>query len=144
MVPVFQTILTAPGGNCFSACIASIFEIPDVNDVPNFCYEVPAGDDWMFVASMWCIKRFGLGLLTIRVPNLPEYEKDSRYTEQFFGRSSAYVIAGIKTARGPLHAVVYKDDEMVHDPYPGGSLMVGRVVDWTIFFAVDPLRLKVQ
>ena len=48
MKPVDQTILTAPGGNCFAACVASILELP-LADVPNFCSE----ERWWNALQIW-------------------------------------------------------------------------------------------
>jgi hypothetical protein len=48
MIPVDQTVFTVPGGNCFSACVASLLNIL-LNDVPYFM-----GDDtWFDVFSKW-------------------------------------------------------------------------------------------
>lgn len=37
MKPVDQTTFGFPGGNCFSACIASLLEMP-LDDVPYFMH----------------------------------------------------------------------------------------------------------
>ena len=138
MIPVIQTKVGVPGGNCFAACLASLFELPSADDVPNFCYDVPDGEDWMEPASRWCIEQFGFGLFTMRSPEGAEWDDAARYMSQFFERSGAYVIAGVHTARGRhLHAVVMQAGKVIHDPYPGGSEVVGRPVDYTILFPVD-------
>lgn len=138
MIPVTQTKTGAPGGNCFAACLASLFELPSADDVPNFCYDVPEGEDWMEPASKWCAEQFGFCLFTLRSPEGAEWDDTAEYMRSFFARSGAFVIAGVHTARGRhLHAVIMRDGEVVHDPYPGGSEIVGRPVDWTVLFPVD-------
>ena len=138
MIPVQQTIVTAPGGNCFAACLASVFELSSATEVPNFCYDVPEGEDWMAAASAWCVDQFGFGLFTLRSPDGPDWDASAEYMREFFARTGAYVIAGVHTARGPhLHAVVMRAGRVVHDPYPGGSEIVGRPVDFTLLFPVD-------
>jgi len=142
MKPIFQTKFGAPGGNCFAACIASVFELDSAEDVPNFCYDTPDGKDWMEAASNWCRERFGFGLFTVRAPEGADYDEQARYMRNFFARSHAYMICGVKTTRGVLHAVIFRDGKLVHDPYPGGSAIVGRVVDFTVFFPIDPVAAR--
>ena len=57
MVKVKQTNDSIPGGDCMSACIASLLHM-EINDVPNFCAE--AHRDWMILFGAWLHKR-GMG-----------------------------------------------------------------------------------
>jgi len=103
MIPVFQTIFhdkkAGTRGNCLSACIASIMEI-DINDVPHFHDE----EDYhiALVDFIW--------------------SKDwDIYSEE--DPPPGYAIASGPSPRheGVSHAVVVKDGELVHDPFPGGK-----------------------
>ena len=65
MIPVDQTILYDPDpaslmGNCFQACVASIFELP-LDMVPHFCQE----EDWYLLFTNWLEENYGLHPLLI-------------------------------------------------------------------------------
>jgi hypothetical protein len=134
MKPVYQTKFGFPDGNCFAACIASIFELPSADDVPNFC---SIAEDWVKAASDWCAEKFGFALIALRYPPEEQYADSAAYMMDFFGHSGAYVICGVRTTRGHLHAVIYRGGKLVHDPHPEGSEIVGRVEDFTILFPLD-------
>ena len=55
MMPVYQTVLEPPHGNCLQACIASLFELP-LEDVPNF---MAYGSGWRTKYRKF-LKTFGL------------------------------------------------------------------------------------
>ena len=46
MIRVDQTVMTMPGGNCFSACVASLFHL-SISEVPYFMgdFKEPLGTD---------------------------------------------------------------------------------------------------
>lgn len=118
MRPVDQTIFTVPGGNCFSACVASILHF-DLNDVPYFMGE----SDWFAAFRAW-LKPHHYGALQV-------FGMHAEVTE-----SGILWIAGGRSPRGDyLHAVVMKGSVMVHDPHPSRAGIVGDVVDTTLIFS---------
>jgi hypothetical protein len=56
--PVDQTTFGAPGGNCFSACVASLLEIP-LSEVPYFMGDGPIEQeyDWFNPFLAWLRER---------------------------------------------------------------------------------------
>jgi hypothetical protein len=102
MVPVEQTILAPPKGDCFRACIASILELP-IEEVPN-----PAPEDhWWKAWHGWLLP---LGL------QLVEWSpaKDEPTCCPLLG----YWIATVSSPGACNHCLVMRDDEIVWDPAP--------------------------
>jgi len=100
------------GGDCFSACIASILELP-LSDVPVFC-DYP---NWREQTNIF-LAEFGLAYVDIHLPgdlrdNLVEYW-------------GYHIIAG-KSSRGLRHAVVGYKGTMIHDPHPSGDGLMPEV-----------------
>jgi hypothetical protein len=103
MKPVDQTIFIPPQANCFAACLASILERP-LSEVPNFMEDL----DWVSSYNAW-LERFDLFLLLVVLP-LPPAVKIQTFP--------GYSIVTGEGPRGFLHSVVYKCNELVHDPHP--------------------------
>lgn len=105
MKPVKQTqFRPEPGhddtGNCFAACVATIFELP-LKDVPNFV-RYP---DWVERLEAWCEDR--------------GYYPVEPYT---WLPPKGYAIVTAKSPRGPFgHSVVYFNGKLAHDPHPDGG-----------------------
>lgn len=115
MIPIQQTQFghdfeRSDVGNCFSACVASVLEIP-LEDIPNFCYSPrEEKDDWFDRFQKWLNH---LSFCAITICNFP---KDLL-------ANLGYIIASIKSPRGDfLHSVVIKNGLIVWDPYPGWRL----------------------
>lgn len=121
MKPIMQTILSTPEepgiGNCFSACLASLLEIP-LEAVPYFAV---LGKDWF--------RPFEQLLLDNKCAywgqHWPKGEKFmvSGTRRPFPGVDGYYIVGGASkrsfVTQG--HAVIFKDGEMVHDPHPEGT-----------------------
>lgn len=112
MIPIHQTKFGI-GGNCFSACIASILEV-GIEDVPLFVRK----GRWYGQYRSW-LRTHGLDFLAV----IGWSKSDIKYIP------SVYSIVSGMGARGLLHAVVYFDSEMVHDPHPEGG-GVKDIIDW--------------
>lgn len=104
MIRVDQTTFGAQG-NCFSACIASILELPLV-DVPYFMGD-PPDDEWWGRTIAWLADR---GL------DASYYKFDMRDPDAPPG----YTIVSGRSPRHAtrLHACVARDGVLVHDPNP--------------------------
>lgn len=106
MKPVDQTIFSVPGvsrGNCQQAAVASILGLP-LEQVPNFndCME----GFWQGYENFLLSK----GFIDVRLPgnHVPE----------------CFYLAYGKSARGVLHACVYRDGHLAHDPHPSRAGLV--------------------
>lgn len=115
MKPVQQTKIGYPDGNCLSACIASVFGV-EIDSVPDF----GTGSQWYDKFTDYMIGQFGLQPIDIEYPCCFE--------------PKGYHFINGKSPRGNyLHAIVGKDGEGVHDPYPGGDCELVEITSLTIF-----------
>ncbi len=122
MIPVEQTILAPPDGNCFAACVASIFEVP-IEAVPS----IPEPHWWPAVEA-WLAPR-GLSVLHFAVKPDDDY------------RPPGYAIMHTDSPGGGcLHALVAKDGVVVWNPHPLRALGHGPVRGWTLFAILDPAK----
>ena len=130
MKPVMQQVLSSTHGDCFRACMASIFEC-DLKDIPDFM-----GDGEKHFnerISKWG-KDNGVLILdaTIEDPNSDEYE-------------DLYLIAMGKSPRGHCnHAVIYKNGKMVHDPHPERLGLKGKPEKFVFIALRDYSLLKIR
>lgn len=125
MKPVFQTT-TGPGGDCFRACVASMLGL-SLKDVVHF--NMLFGEQWLAFARTF-VGRHNHDLLVVQwTPFLKDWLASSVNT---------YSIVSGHNAAGRLHAVVYKGDELVHDPAPEPQPFVGEPVDVMFFVTRDP------
>ena len=115
MRAVDQTILDSTTGNCFTACVASILELP-LNAVPHF---VLYGDEWWDVFLTWLAE---LGL-----------------SATFYTSGDDYVPPGWTIAGGPskrfagkMHACVALDGVVVHDPHPSRDGLPQGIVEYVV------------
>lgn len=117
MTPVDQTTFGLPGGNCFSACVATLLDLP-IDAVPWF----NGADDWFGAFNVW-LRQYGLYALTFRY-KIP------------ISRFPGYYILGGQSPRGS-HAVVAKGMDIVHDPNPTRAGLVTRE-DCTLLIQMVP------
>lgn len=131
MKPVFQTDLTPTHGNCFSACLASVLELP-IERVPNFYDLAPHSEPaaWWAEVRAW-LAPLGWGVIHATVPAevLAEYP--------------GILIVGGKTSRYTDHAVVYVDGQLAHDPWPGGQGLV-EIDTMDLLYPLDPARMTLR
>lgn len=109
------------GGNCFSACLASILEI-DLKGVPNF--QEPNGE-WYRNYKKWLMQKYELDLIAIT--NWNEAENWPK----------TYAIVSGTSLRGLAHSTVYFGIDLVHDPHPESS-GVKDITDWIYFVPKEP------
>ena len=135
MTPVFQTIHQHRNGNCFQACVASIFDLP-IKAVPHFM-ENSAGDKW--TQEQWdAVRKFGEDNGTqacwIDNPEEPELVKMLHESDLY------YIGIGLSFAGDWGHCVVMHKGQNVHDPAgPTGKFL--RSEPWT-FVVFEPGRTR--
>ena len=124
MIPITQTE-TGDRGNCLSACVASLLEIP-IESVPNFTsepYEPPGMQPLRL--NEWLSK---LGLQAIY------YVTDTMHCNHACP-DDYYIITGF-SPRGRPHVVIGHQKQIVHDPHPTRAGLVsidGLIVITTKF-----------
>ena len=120
MIPTQQRVTNFENGDCFSACIASILELP-LQIIPNF--NIPSREHFAENVKNWC-ERQSFILLDITLEN-PGLIKD------------CWSIANGQSPRGTedwhKHSVVWYGNEMAYDPHPDGTGLVGKPEIYTIF-----------
>lgn len=144
MTPHKQTDLGDDTGSCYSTCLACVLDLP-VEAVPNFrriqheteCY------DMIQAADKWLRENHGKRILGIEMYDANEGpEKGQPMTRQvvlnrlFFANQDEFVILSGESPRKradggkKYHCVVAKADcwgfELVHDPHPDGTGIVGQ------------------
>lgn len=122
MQPTKQTKLGWPFGNCFYACIATIFEIP-LAKIPNMnTTRNNTDNDWWFDDfSNWLQRVLGITPVCL-VEELP---------------TNALCIASGPAKRGLLHSVVWQSGRMIFDPHPDDSGLIS-VNDYIYFIVHNP------
>lgn len=130
MKPVMQTIV-GPKGNCMSACLASVLELP-LAEVPNF-FEAGSDDTDYWNACRTWLRGLGLGILTIN------FDGPAQWSQLRLG---GYHIVGGSSPRmeGMDHATVWYRGRMVHDPHPDGTGIV-KPTTLDLLYVLDPARL---
>lgn len=122
MKPVFQTKFSDNGdhGNCLSAALASIFEVP-LSTVPEF---QEYGDEWWPKFCKW-IETMGFYPLRIN-------------TDFIF---PGYCLIMGESPRDTKinHQVIYKNGLLVHDPHPSGGGIV-NIKEVMLLVPLDPSR----
>lgn len=124
MKPVFQTKFNEDG-NCWAACIASIFEL-DINKIPNFYKEYQSL--WFYEFTKWLSE---IGHYPFLI-----YHKNIHKTVYDFPPNTHYIASG-QSPRGNFdHAVVAFGGELIHDPYPGGKCELLDIRDYCLFLSL--------
>lgn len=128
MKPVDQKIFDNEYGDCFRACVASIFEFP-IEDVPNFWKQTQDISEFWKLNNKWVKENCGLKTITIQVSS-----KDLHVVE------GVLCIACAKSPRGNVdHAVVWRD-KIIHDPHPSRLGLAEEPDTFTIFLPTDPYK----
>ena len=123
MKPIDQTRFGSTDGNCFAACVASIFEIP-IEDAPD----VMRLDNWYDAFADWLKPR---GFYPLCFP--------CSDPSNGWAPAGLYILSG-KSPRGDFdHAVVAKGSDIIHDPHPSRDGIKSRV-DQIIFVQIDPSK----
>lgn len=110
MLPVDQTTHGPNDGNCFSACIASILEIP-IQSVPRFVNVTPDLLRWLA----------GRGLSATLY-----------YSDEYVPPGYAIAAGPSKRFAGRMHACVAFDGIVVHDPHFSREGLPFGIVDYVV------------
>lgn len=108
MKPVDQDRFGSPRGNCTEACIASILEIP-LSEVPDLAKDT---QPWQLLLDAWMLQKWGLHFVGV--------DADAGWMPDVI-----HVMSGT-SPRGVRHAVVAKGGELIHDPHPDRTGIVGK------------------
>ena len=127
MKPVSQIVFDDILGDCFRACVASIFEFP-TEGMPNFWEQTQDVDEFWKMNNEWLMKNKGYRLLNCVFSNEHKHLIDD-----------VLCIACAKSPRGDTdHAVVWCSGEIAHDPHPSGAGLAEDPDTFTIFVPIDP------
>lgn len=108
MKPVFQSTFGFPKGDCFSAVLASILEVP-LEIVPRFCDH--PDEDWTPLINDWLRPR---GLYYV------VFQWNDYLNEIIVGNGGIYELSGRSPRGDHYHAVVGLGGLIIHDPHPDG------------------------
>ena len=126
MKPVMQTIFDDVYGDCFRACVASIFEF-SIEEMPNFWEQTQDASEFWRLNNSWLMKNYDFKVLSFQL--LPE---DRHVVE------SLLCIACAKSPRSDIdHAVVWQDG-LLHDPHPSGAGLTEKPDTFTLFVPINP------
>ena len=127
MKPVYQIVFDDGLGDCFRACIASIFEFP-IKNIPNFWEQTQDVDEFWQLINDWTVEHKGLRCLSV------EFRKrDVHLTDGILCIAIGFRAPNNKVA----HAVVWKDG-LVHDPHPANTGLCNKPRDFALFIPLDP------
>lgn len=130
MKPVMQTVMGSKG-NCFSACLASLFHLP-ISDVPNF-YDAAGDDDalWWGGVRDWLRCR-GFGMMTLAL-------NETSRLDLFEGW---FIVCG-ESCRGIQHATLWRDGKIEHDPHPS-QCGIEQAESVDLLYPLDPSKLEMK
>ncbi len=126
MLPVDQIVFKENLGDCFRACVASIFEFP-IEDMPNFWENTQDCSEFWDLNNEWLSVNKGCRCISF------VFNDDERHFID-----GLLCVAQGKTKRGNEdHAVVWQD-QMIHDPHPTKAGLSERPDTFTLFIPIDP------
>lgn len=129
MKPVFQTKYGKEKGNCFQACVASLFEM-ELEDVPDFCNHEPL-EEWYESFILWLRDR-GFSSIPVKIDKKNNLLRGSRYKDCFL------IVSGNRKEDGVKHSTIYLHNECIHNPHKKCRGIIPDVID--IIFPLDPMK----
>lgn len=124
MKPVDQNKFGVPGGNCFSACVATILEIP-LQEVPYFMSDDLAGREWIAKLGAWLRPRGLYPMILSANAKVP----------------GIHIVHGGSPRGEGTHAVVGVGDTVVFDPHPSRA-GIRNVTEKTILVPYEPHKVQ--
>jgi len=117
MTPVKQTIESNKQlkikGNCLQACVASLLDLP-LEQVPHFVSF--SDDEWVNIFLDFI---YAKGYICEGYAPFSEINNESLKS----GVDDFFIVTG-QSPRGIKHAVIYKKDQMFHDPHISNSGLI--------------------
>lgn len=126
MIEVTQTITEKGKGNCFTACIASIFELP----IEQAFYIESENETnyWRDELNKW-LQRYGLFFIDVQLTGTLLDE-----LVQYWGY---HIITGFSPRdENDFHSVVGFRGEIIFDPHPDRSGLTGPPEEWAYGFFI--------
>lgn len=131
-------------GNCNAACLATILGL-QIEEIPNFCLDIPKGQNWQTAQNLWLAK-YGVVILTIILTDEGKLPPINALADKI-----PCIISGKGPRDGLHHAVVgqyrlYIQDQLkskheltyLHDPHPSRTfLKQPTTVDF--FLIINPV-----
>ncbi len=132
MIKLYQTRFGENVGNCFTACVCCILEIPDVESVPVFCSDK---ENWYKIFSEWLHKHYGLYpyILDLKRKRAKQILKG----HWAFKIKLPVIICG--PTHGGMHAVVYCEDNTIWNTNPSNPELLD--IYCAVHFAYSCLSL---
>ena len=133
LIPIEQTRMTYPDGNCYHACLASVLEIP-LSEVPDYSNE-PGNATWHRWQD-WLEQR-NLPLIGWNHP----ISKDRRVVDDVL-RGYSIVTVRYDLPKGPSkHSCVALDGKIVWNPHPSRDRIEhDGIENWEVFRVIDPSK----
>ena len=127
MKPVDQIIFDDSLGDCFRACVASVFEM-SIKEVPNFWEQTQDAKVFWKLNSDWLAKNKGFRCIYVSFKETGRHLIDG-----------ILCIAIAKSPRGKIdHAVVWQDG-IIHDPHPSKAGLAEEPDMFTLFIPLNPV-----
>lgn len=124
MIKIMQTSF-GEKGNCFNACVASILEIP-IDELPDYSQWAC----WHYKYQQFLRNNYNYGMVTI-------LNKGTNLLTDLI------VIVSGPGPRGLVHSVLYRNGDLLHDPYPDNNGL-DEIQEITLLFPLSPNLLNIQ
>ena len=144
MRPVMMTSFGWPDGNCYAACVASIFEV-ELSDLPaGACPEMKPGeaiDAWIEPWQAWFAER-NLRMMAVEAfePEVNGIMKQHQPPGYCILSCAVLGVEPMSDGTELRHAVVTYNGKIVHDPHPNLKGNQGKLWprEFQLFFVLDP------
>lgn len=125
MYPVDMKTFHDGIGDCFRACVASIFEFP-IDEMPNFWEQSQDAHDFWTMVNNWTTQYLGCKAISVEF---------SQIQHNYFINDLLCVAIGKHPRSEEEHAVVWKNG-MIHDPHPSRA-GIGEPQVFTFFVPLE-------
>lgn len=126
MKKVYQTKFDDNLGDCFRACIASIFEFP-IKEMPNFWEQTQDVSEFWRLNNSWLAEHKNFKFINFELSVEHKHIIDD-----------LLCVACAKSPRGNAdHAVVWQN-KLIHDPHPSEAGLAEEPDTFTLFLPLDP------
>jgi hypothetical protein len=111
-------------GDCFRACVASLFDLPTA-DVPHFVADPRGAHVWFWALNEWLDTK---GMQAVIYDGFPCFVPNGGFL----------AIGSGKSPRGTFsHACIFRVDygppELIHDPHPSRAGLDGKPTRFSLF-----------